>query len=1129
MEVTETKQFPENEYLTEGSLAKVEKFSDARWNSDSDWKNWEEYWKLKHPNCGTCQAGHRHHSELKEHILSVHYVERTLSLYGSGNICGVCKQVNRHSFRTSMNKRRQIVRHMIKHFDVVFAEEVEYLNSHLNKGIDSTSGDINTDSQESTRVVEMQKHTTERALTLEKGSAHAPITDDARYKLNPLWQECEQFFKTSYPNCQNCQKGHDSASSLKIHLTLVHYGNSAIELFGESSKCPICELMVVPESGQQDQTLIIKNHMSLHLENFILGKGKILLQMATEAMSKLDDLHLCQSEPSSTKCLKNKAVKKLEKHQNVQTYPDSNVSKHPLKNGKPLQKKSSTLVMSDPASQECQNYFRNQYPSCDACIRGHKTYQEMKRHMTYNHYPELAVSLFKNSRNCPICQSAIVVPDSKKWQQIYQIKMHMTTHLELFIPDQEARTLLMKVKYKPKSSTSKKNPASQSLNTNSEPSNTLFKIEQDGCFGADTQKYTAKLDSVKQLSEFSKNKRAGNASSFINSENEPSFDHMIHQNASASASALNSAIENRNITALAETLTLSPLNHQHSECVVKTEAPPHAFPILSTDSKKHISCNNIPQLNYFTQFFKEEFPKCKNCCSCSFQRPMDISSMIRHLFIVHYRDKIPGANDKTVSYCQVCHKKDIVPPKLNRSMSRVSYIVRHFMTDHKKYLINSFEDYGIVRCFLALGLTNKCRKIDKIIAANLASKLFQNNTSTKTSSQRPPSGALLNTKETDQLNNEVNENEASSGFVSSKDSLKLEWQDYIKHFKRIYINCLTCQKSRYRIVLDMVEHLIIRHHLEIIPGACDSSNLECKVCKHDDIVPSKFPLGMRRSRYVVRHFFKAHPQFMIDAVDQQIVKDFLVAASEKPCSYLYDKRKHNTSNRTSSQQAKVSLSQTKPTKTIKYESHEKEGRYFITSNNSLKLEWHEYIVHFKKIYNKCSTCQKSCYRMALEMVEHLFIVHYLEVIPGAFDTSKLDCQLCNEQEIVPSMRPPGKGRPRYLVRHFFKAHTQFMIDAVDQQVVKDFLVAASQKPCAYSHDRRREHKRLANFVAPSIELPPEHVHWHRTTNRLGGWRHDRLAFKEEEDDDNNDVLNAMLVDDEEEKPFWIDDNSQYEH
>ncbi len=385
-------------------------------------------------------------------------MDKVKDVFGSGNICAVCKKFNKCQASGGTRINRMIVRHMIIHYELVVSEEKTLSPDPAVQSINSsTTVDSAMTVPKDTERISIQ----EIESYIEQTSAYIKdltLNDCATYSENKLWQECEQFFKTNYSDCVKCQRGHDSATCLRMHVTEAHYANTAIELFGDDSACPICEKLVLNVSEQQDNDLkdkCIKEHMSQHLEEFILGKARFLLLKASESMlknSREENVesnvkysigNMCGSTFSNEKVPFTIQVVTQYEMQTKQLIQENKMSRKERRKFERLRYKFS---ISNPLWQDCQNYFKRSYPSCNQCQAGHKTPYDMRRHLTFFHYKKLSVRRFGKGYTCPICEKLVVASHVAKWVQNYMIIVHMSLHLHAFIPDEEARDLLLKAK-----------------------------------------------------------------------------------------------------------------------------------------------------------------------------------------------------------------------------------------------------------------------------------------------------------------------------------------------------------------------------------------------------------------------------------------------------------------------------------------------------------------------------------------------------------------------------------------------------------------------------------------------------------------------------------------------------------
>ncbi len=394
--------------------------------SKTSWQNVINFFKEKNPHCSTCQNDFKTPSEFLNHLAGVHYKEEVFRKFGSGNVCNMCKQYKipakgRKVLHFRVNSFIQ--RHMRAHLTQLMSGKAKLL---LENAIGSTPVVADIASPFKTPSMKTETHTlpeiANTKMEVEQVTSHKEIVSKklpSQAKENVTdsgvaLHDCLQYFKQMNSNCKLCQRGHRSMIRLKRHLTRAHYGRSAIELFGRGPACPICNDLVLSNEPCNKITIkekkTIKDHMSAHLEEFIVGKAKNVLQKASEALPK----HLPTSPGK-----KNAQTKK----------PDGRRTKL--------------------AWLDCERYFKEKYPSCKVCRAGFSGLSAVRIHVSYSHCEERPIELFGGGRNCSICMD-YPVPQKTPSSRSHHIKQHMGKHLELFIQDEQARELLLKAKYTPR-------------------------------------------------------------------------------------------------------------------------------------------------------------------------------------------------------------------------------------------------------------------------------------------------------------------------------------------------------------------------------------------------------------------------------------------------------------------------------------------------------------------------------------------------------------------------------------------------------------------------------------------------------------------------------------------------------
>ncbi len=238
-------------------------------------------------------------------------------------------------------------------------------------------------------------------LTNEKEKYMLKLVSKSYINSRPglMWKDCQEYFKNIFSSCDICKIGHENYDQLRYHLLTKHYLKQAIESFGTSTTCSICKKVSIDPLGDSPIEKV-KKHMKCHLEDFIPDE---------EARTHLSNL------------------KQFKKAKNISA---STVQK-PVKKPAPI--------------KDCEMYFSDKFPSCKACEKGHARYASMKQHLTKKHYNDKAMKLFGTGIACQICQKYSTQLNTP-WPIPEQIVSHMATHLEDFIPEDEARELLLKAK-----------------------------------------------------------------------------------------------------------------------------------------------------------------------------------------------------------------------------------------------------------------------------------------------------------------------------------------------------------------------------------------------------------------------------------------------------------------------------------------------------------------------------------------------------------------------------------------------------------------------------------------------------------------------------------------------------------
>ncbi len=580
------------------------------------------YFKDKYQKCQACQCGHESLSALKLHITIVHYSGTALELFGGGNDCPVCD-------KTIVPTVSEIVDSSVSNKEQLIKE---HMSHHLEKFVVGQAKGI------------LQK------ATEDLPQQQIYITTNVSYL-----HDCLMYFKDKYPECQACQCGHKSLASLKLHLATAHYGGTAVELFGGGNACPLCESKIDDSASVPIRERCIQEHMSHHLEKFVVGKAKSFLQKATEAQAQQPKGILTKvSNDQIVPCVEKVAEKKSSVHVKAEKpempLPESSQVSH-LQDREKVHKESSKAeapilrtrlqrkVKVEPCKtsksqtenvqvemkkmermpknlwEECQEYFRNKYPSCKMCRAGHRTLCRLKRHITAIHYASFATSLFGEGVMCNFCKKMSIPLDLQGFVRRHLIKNHMSVHLELFIQDEKARTLLRSCK---------KNISKHVVSTKSlKPTLTALSIKSE----VNTEENAPKINLESKM---------------------PIFD-----------------------------------DSNKSEA----KEPKKLGKSLGNVKKvRKRSGRSIHLTGETRNFFTKTFPNCATCDRGTYQSPYNLAE---HLLLIHYYKDIPGYFDKTNYRCKLCNEEFMDPTRASKGISRHRCIARHYLKAHRNVIIEN--------------------------------------------------------------------------------------------------------------------------------------------------------------------------------------------------------------------------------------------------------------------------------------------------------------------------------------------------------------------------------------------------------------------------------------------------------
>ncbi len=275
------------------------------------------------------------------------------------------------------------------------------------------------------------------------------------------------YFKQKFPACHKCQNGSEAEATMLLHLTVSHYKEEAVKAFGGGITCQMCDERLAPHKECYTQYYVL-SHMVRHLEQFVPVETKSIFWTAMEmnqdkerkakivpkndhkASSMSDSTQIKSEDCTEAKNeIRNKSDKKVKSSTTLNNKEE--LVKHQfgkVTTGKA--KAKSSLKMSDSHWQDCQEHFKQKYPSCPACTMGHKEVWRMRRHLTFVHYGDIAMELFGKGQVCSICNKVSIEFDSRKsrLKRHNLIKCHMATHLEQFIPDEHDRSFFARAKAK---------------------------------------------------------------------------------------------------------------------------------------------------------------------------------------------------------------------------------------------------------------------------------------------------------------------------------------------------------------------------------------------------------------------------------------------------------------------------------------------------------------------------------------------------------------------------------------------------------------------------------------------------------------------------------------------------------
>ncbi len=550
----------------------------------------------------------------------------------------------------------------------------------------------------------------------------------------PLWQACSGYFQRQFPACHKCQTGHEEPLAMLVHLTASHYQKEALLAFGTNDKCTTCEENL-PTHKESFRQYYVISHMARHLDQLVTGEAKDFLLQAmgigsndSKKMEEKCDSAGAEEElpvpqngimtsDMSDKIVPGTSVDNLCKtRDNVKSSADTKQENDsvPLRGTFENQQLGINsleveVTKEDKVNslwQDCQDHFRSVYPSCQTCKSGHRDAWIMTRHVTFVHCGKGALRLFGEGNACSLCQSFVLGPSKSTGGRANQIKSHMATHLEQFIPDEETKVLLLKAKAKSKQA-GDIGLEEKSIILTKVPTLVSTKAQLSTLGRSHKNKSKAKKpkidsplkDCVKYFSEKypfcetcqnghnrSQNMRvhltymhcSEEAAKFFGEGNTCSVCNSFSLKPSNWNSTLKRQIRNH----MAGHLELFFPDEKARDLLLRERCEASRLRILEMRESNLLTSH----LQRCEAFFKQNFVHCFTCQRADYESNRDL---VQHLFEVHYHEKILGAFGVDCTACQVCHMKNVVPSHSNRYRMRL--IVRHFAKHHQDFMIKSLD------------------------------------------------------------------------------------------------------------------------------------------------------------------------------------------------------------------------------------------------------------------------------------------------------------------------------------------------------------------------------------------------------------------------------------------------------
>ncbi len=896
--------------------------------SDPPWQACLKFLKKEYPQCQVCQRGFTRAGDVTDHLLLFHYVDEALGYFGEGKACAVCKTYKVPIQATTMTKeiRRFKQRHMKKHLELIFSGEAKQLfglalglDGQLARGIKKSTTNLNQNN-ENVKRLRLCSSSKIKLNCSKKPKEKQPLKDvkTEMVAMKP-WHDCEHFFRNTYSKCIACQTGHDSLASLKMHLTYDHYSKTAIELFGTASTCPICEetVLVLQNTEQltQGQKEGVITHMSKHLEEFILGKGRTLLQSAVEADPTNSTeasqsvrynstsepnhgvKHLSTTEPSqgvrspSTTKLSNsvKYPSTTEPSQGVSspsttessnsvnchstTEPSPEVSSSNLRNTKhTYTRKKSALPpicgnfkpdlkidaeMQEPHWQSCVDHFRSLYgATCKICNRGHQSPILMRRHIAYIHHKEMALRLFGKGASCSICKSLSIPSKIDQWKRSHLVRSHMALHLEMFMQDEEGRVLLINAKEassKQRTKSTKEEPDKDAASLNQGVS------PEDGS-DSDTESTEAKSEVSLPPSECF--------------EDESTHDDIIND----AKMILNDPQNAASLLSVQDTVGL--IDNIYSEEAATESA---------TTGNLSNAALSLPQSQETLATTQDEGAlgvKLEQSSGSNETTLTDISS------VQEFVDQVLVGEERleeilTDEFLKSPFEFDALEsPKKQDMTQENNAFTQRSETNSKDNTIaadmaiadqTKMEDNKVVP--LTMNMPVSAIK-EPNIPQTIKCQIITPN----------PNGAKSVHTDLEAKRHFMTTGLALQPADNNNHRAVQPWKECERFFQKTFPKCQSCQHSKHQLG-DMLSHLFRKHFPEVVPEAFGDQGNTCQVCNNQ----VDFPPKSNRAHIKIRHFITAHRQLMFDAVEDLEAREALNATAKRQRSGV--KRKLNTKPR----------------------------------------------------------------------------------------------------------------------------------------------------------------------------------------------------------------------------------------